>query len=73
MYDPALPGMLSKIQVPTLVVWGREDRIVPLECAFLYQQAIPGASLEVLDHCGHFAHLEQPRFLADTIGTFIAS
>ena len=34
MYDPALPGMLGKVQVPTLIVWGKEDRIVPLECAF---------------------------------------
>jgi pimeloyl-ACP methyl ester carboxylesterase len=73
MYDPALPGMLAKIQVPTLVVWGREDRIVPLECAVLYQQAIPGATVEILDRCGHFAHFEQPQLLADTIGRFIAS
>jgi pimeloyl-ACP methyl ester carboxylesterase len=72
MYDPALPGMLGKIQVPTLIVWGREDQIVPLECAFQYQHAIPGATVRILDGCGHFAHLEQPRLLAETIGRFIA-
>jgi pimeloyl-ACP methyl ester carboxylesterase len=73
MYDPALPGMLAKIQAPTLVVWGREDRIVPLECAYLYQQAISGATLKILDRCGHFAHFEQPQLLADTISRFTAS
>ena len=56
---PPLPGMLGKVKVPTLIVWGREDRIVPLECAFQYQQAIAGSTLRILDHCGHFAHLEQ--------------
>jgi pimeloyl-ACP methyl ester carboxylesterase len=71
MYDPALPGMLGKVQVPTLIVWGKEDQIVPLECAFQYQQAIPGATVRILDRCGHFAHLEQPRLLADTIGGFV--
>jgi pimeloyl-ACP methyl ester carboxylesterase len=73
MYDPALPGMLGKVQVPTLIVWGREDRIVPLECAYQYQQAIPRATVRVLDRCGHFAHFEQPRLLAETISEFVAS
>jgi pimeloyl-ACP methyl ester carboxylesterase len=70
MYDPALPGMLGKISVPTLIVWGREDQIVPLECASLYQRAIPAATLRILDKCGHFAHLDQPQLLADTINGF---
>ena len=39
----ALPGMLGKVRVPTLIVWGKEDRIVPVECAYLYQRAIAGA------------------------------
>jgi pimeloyl-ACP methyl ester carboxylesterase len=71
MYDTSLPGMLPKIALPTLIVWGREDQIVPLECATLYQQAIPNATVRILDHCGHFAHLEQPRLLAETIGGFL--
>jgi pimeloyl-ACP methyl ester carboxylesterase len=71
MYDPALPGMLPRISIPTLIVWGREDQIVPLECAHLYQQAIPEAKLSVLDRCGHFSHLEQPQLLAETIGGFL--
>jgi pimeloyl-ACP methyl ester carboxylesterase len=67
MYDAALPGMLAKIDVPTLIVWGREDRIVPLECASLYQRAIPNASLRIVDNCGHFAHLERPQEVAQLV------
>src|SRR5919206_778496 len=37
MYDVSLPGLLPRIDVPTLVLHGRDDRIVPLECAALYQ------------------------------------
>jgi pimeloyl-ACP methyl ester carboxylesterase len=71
MFDPALPGMLGKIQTPTLVIWGNADRIVPLECAKLYQQAIPGARLEVIDNCGHFAHLDRPDALAKLVADFV--
>ncbi len=46
--------MLEKIRVPTLIVWGQDDRIVPVEGATMYQQAIPGAQLEILEQCGHF-------------------
>jgi pimeloyl-ACP methyl ester carboxylesterase len=72
MYDPSLPSMLGKVRAPTLVVWGRQDQIVPVECATLYQRAIPGAKLELLDECGHFAHLERPRELAIALQTFFA-
>src|SRR5205823_3608919 len=53
MYDPTLPHLLPRLRVPALVVWGREDAIVPQECGRLYQQAIPGSRLEVLDSYGH--------------------
>jgi pimeloyl-ACP methyl ester carboxylesterase len=71
MYDPSLAGMLRKLQVPTLIVWGAKDRIMPVECATLYQQSIPQAKLQLLEECGHFAHLEQPQRLAELIAEFI--
>jgi pimeloyl-ACP methyl ester carboxylesterase len=70
MYDPALPGMLAKIDVPTLVIHGQNDRIMPLECASLYQQAIPHATLKLLENCGHFAHLDRPEDVAQLVSEF---
>jgi pimeloyl-ACP methyl ester carboxylesterase len=70
MHDPALPAMLGKVRTPTLVVSGREDRIVPLECAERYVASLPGARLHTIDQCGHFAHLEQPRKLAQAVDEF---
>jgi pimeloyl-ACP methyl ester carboxylesterase len=71
MYDPALPGMLAKIRTPTLIVHGTMDRIMPIECSEHYHRAIPNATLKLLDNCGHFAHLDQPEALANTIREFI--
>jgi len=72
MYDPVLPGMLGKVQVPTLVVWGDDDRITPIECGEIYRQGIPGAQLRTLPRCGHWAHMEQPDALAAVIRDFTA-
>jgi pimeloyl-ACP methyl ester carboxylesterase len=70
LYDPALPAMLAKIQVPSLIVWGANDEIIPVECADLFQQAIPGARKEVIDNCGHFAHLDQPAAVSTLVREF---
>ncbi len=60
MHDPSLPPLLGRLRAaPTLLVWGREDRIVPVAAAELYRRSIAGARLELIDHCGHFPHLER--------------
>ncbi len=61
MHDPALPYLLPRLRdKPTLIVWGRNDQIVPVECADLYHAAIKGSHREIIDRAGHFPHLEQP-------------
>ncbi len=72
MYDLAFPGLLGKIQSPTLILWGAEDQIIPLECGHLYQQAIPGATLRTLDRAGHWPHYERPTELVEIISEFVA-
>ena len=59
MHDPRLPGLLARVKIPTRIVWGREDRLVPIECGRLYQQSIPGSELVVIDNCGHVPQMEQ--------------
>ena len=60
MYDPRLPGLLGRVNIPTRIVWGREDRLVPLECGELYRQAIPDSDLVIIDNCGHAPQVEKP-------------
>ena len=72
MHDPSLPPLLERLrELPTLVVWGREDRIVPLECGELYRKAIAGARLEVIERCGHFPHLEKPAEFGRALAGFL--
>jgi pimeloyl-ACP methyl ester carboxylesterase len=72
MYDPALFGMLPKIAVPTLIVWGRDDRIIPIECGHLFQGALPNAQLRIVEQCGHFVQLDQPSMCAQIVREFAA-
>jgi len=60
MRSHTLAALLRGIATPTLLVWGREDTIIPLSACRLYQQAIPGATAKILDRCGHMPELEQP-------------
>ena len=60
MHDPRLPHLLQRVSIPTSIVWGKQDRIVPLECAELYHQAIKGSDLKVIDNCGHSPQIEKP-------------
>jgi pimeloyl-ACP methyl ester carboxylesterase len=52
---------LEEIGVPTLIVWGRNDRVVPVPAAFSYQERIgENAELVIFDHCGHVPQIERP-------------
>jgi len=58
-------GRLVKITVPTLVVWGGSDEIVPLAQGHEYAEGIPGARLAIIPECGHGPSIEKPgEFLA---------
>ena len=60
MHYPALPHLLRRLKrLPTLIVWGKQDSIVPLSAAEVYHQAISGSRLAVLDNCGHHPEIEK--------------
>jgi pimeloyl-ACP methyl ester carboxylesterase len=72
MYNPSLPHLLGGIATPSLVVWGRDDRIVPLECGERYAKALPRARLEVIEGAGHFVEMEKPTELAQLVTGFVS-
>lgn len=52
---------LEEIEVPTLVVWGRNDRVVPVPAALSYKKRIgDNAELVIFDRCGHVPQIERP-------------
>jgi pimeloyl-ACP methyl ester carboxylesterase len=72
MYNPTLPHLLGGVATPTLIVWGRDDRIVPLECGERYEKALPHARLEIVDGAGHFLDMEKPDVLAPLVAGFVS-
>jgi pimeloyl-ACP methyl ester carboxylesterase len=60
------------ITIPTLVVWGTQDRMIPAWHATTAQQAIAGSRVELFEGAGHFPHLEQPERFAQLLGDFMA-
>ena len=59
MYDLRLPGLLARVSIPTRIVWGGNDRLIPLECGRMFNKAIPGSDLVVIDNCGHVPQVEK--------------
>jgi len=72
MYNPTLPHLLGGVATPALIVWGRDDRLVPLECGERYQKTLPHARLEIVDGAGHFVDMEQPDVLARLVAGFVS-
>lgn len=64
MYSQTLPHLLGGVRTPTLIVWGDDDRHVPLSAGEAYAKALPLSRLTVLPECGHFAEMEKPQELA---------
>ena len=71
MHNPRLAHFLPRVTNPTLIIWGRQDRIVPVGCGEQYRQLIPKARLTVLEDCGHLPPLEQPDRFARLVTEFL--
>lgn len=73
MHDPALPALLQRLRnLPALIVWGKEDRIVPPASAQLYRDSLARAKLELIERCGHLPHLERPAEFLRIVNDFLA-
>ena len=59
MHDPSLIHLLPRVEAPTLVVWGENDRIVPVSAGKRIAEAMPNVRLEVIAGAGHLPHIEK--------------
>ena len=71
MHDPRLPGLLARVNTPSLIVWGKEDAIVPVKCAAQYHKVLPNSTLKVIDGCGHWPHIEKRDIFLQTATEFL--
>jgi pimeloyl-ACP methyl ester carboxylesterase len=71
MHNPRLKRWLHRIDLPTLLLWGAEDRIVTPAYGENWRRAIPDARLELISGAGHFPHWEQPEAFVDRLAAFL--
>jgi 2-hydroxy-6-oxonona-2,4-dienedioate hydrolase len=67
-----LPDNLSSIRAPTLIVWGREDSIVPVSTAERFHAAIAGSQVIIVDDAGHECNIEKPSEFNKAVLDFLA-
>jgi pimeloyl-ACP methyl ester carboxylesterase len=69
--DPQLSKWLHRITVPTFILWGESDRVIPPQYAEALHAAIAGSTVKILPECGHVPAVERPDEFVGAISGFI--
>lgn len=69
-FNPHLEKWLHRIDVPTHIVWGREDRLIPLAYAQAFAKLVPDARVTIIPDCGHLPHIEKADEYARIVSAF---
>jgi pimeloyl-ACP methyl ester carboxylesterase len=73
MHNPSLPYLLKGVrQLPTLLIRGQKDAVVPEGCIAAYQQAIVGAKSLTIPNVGHRPEIENATDFVRAVQTFLA-
>src|SRR5207253_1680798 len=70
--DKGLKKRIHRVRTPTLLIWGKEDRLVPPVYADEFTRRIASARVQTVDGAGHVPHLERPDAVARMIREFVA-
>ena len=68
--DPKFMRYLHRIKMPTMIVWGDEDKIIPVQQTETWRKFIPNADIQVFKGAGHLVHLER-REAVEALGKFL--
>jgi len=60
-------------EIPTMIIWGDRDAVIPVSHAHIAHELIPGSRLEVIEGAGHFLPIERPELLDGLLRDFIAT
>jgi pimeloyl-ACP methyl ester carboxylesterase len=70
-FNPALERWLHRISVPTLVVWGENDKLLPSAYAAVWKRSVPDVRVEIVPECGHSPHIEKLSAVAPNVLGFL--
>ena len=71
MHNPKLKLRLSRISIPTRILWGASDRIIKPSYGRAYAKAIPKARFKLIPKAGHLPHIEQPAIFMREVRRFL--
>jgi pimeloyl-ACP methyl ester carboxylesterase len=69
----AMDRLYLSVQMPTLIIWGDRDNIIPVSHAYAAHDAILGSRLAIIKGVGHFPHVEEPLRFVEILSEFIDS
>ena len=70
LYNPDLAKWLHRIRIPAMIMWGKQDRLIPAPYGKRFNELIPGSLLKEFDECGHLLHTEKPHEFVAAITQF---
>lgn len=72
MFTQSMEHLLENVAgLPTLLIWGKQDPVVPLSVAELYHKRIAGSKLVTFDHCGHMPEIEKSAEFIKEVESFL--
>jgi pimeloyl-ACP methyl ester carboxylesterase len=69
----AMDRIYLAARIPTLIVWGDRDNIIPVSHAHAAHEAVAGSRLEIMEGAGHFCHVEEPVRFVEILSDFMQS
>jgi pimeloyl-ACP methyl ester carboxylesterase len=70
LHNPHLPKWLHRIDVPVQIIWGEQDRILPLAFLETFKKLLPRAEIAVVENVGHLPHVEKPQEFCELVVRF---
>jgi pimeloyl-ACP methyl ester carboxylesterase len=71
--EDVIDGRLGAIEKPTLILWGRDDKLIPVSFAARFNKEIKASQLRIIDSCGHMPHVECPGKFNDALLQFLGN
>jgi len=68
-----LKDKMKKIDIPTLIIWGKEDKIIDVKYAYKFNKDIKGSKLIIIDNCGHIPNIEWADTFVKEVNNFLGN
>lgn len=68
-----LNDRLAEVKVPTLIIWGRHDKLIDVSCVAVLEQGIAGSTAHIFEHVAHVPMIEDPKATAEVQRAFLAA